>query len=129
VRAYQGGHTARGAVSLERLAQDANGALLYTFTHPWSDGTTGIRLSPVELLEKLAAGEQPTLSGARGGQRAACLAASRALVRLGGGTRWCRVGDRVGARRRWKRPFDFPILSIHVHVHYHVVFLEGVSLG
>jgi len=47
--------TARGAVSLERLTQDANGDLLYTFTHPWSDGTTGIRLSPLELLEKLAA--------------------------------------------------------------------------
>src|SRR6266446_3322701 len=47
--------TARGAVSLERLTQDANGDLLYTFTHPWSDGTTGIRLSPMELLEKLAA--------------------------------------------------------------------------
>jgi hypothetical protein len=47
--------TARGAVSLERLAQDANGELVYTFTHPWSDGTTGIRLSPLELLEKLAA--------------------------------------------------------------------------
>jgi hypothetical protein len=48
-------YTARGAVSLERLAQDANGELVYTFTHPWSDGTTGIRLSPLELLEKLAA--------------------------------------------------------------------------
>jgi hypothetical protein len=48
-------YTARGAVSLERLTQDANGDLLYTFTHPWSDGTTGIRLSPLELLEKLAA--------------------------------------------------------------------------
>jgi hypothetical protein len=47
--------TARGAVSLERLTQDANGDLVYTFTHPWSDGTTGIRLSPLELLEKLAA--------------------------------------------------------------------------
>ncbi|HSX79028.1 MAG TPA: transposase [Candidatus Saccharimonadia bacterium] len=44
-----------GAVSLERLEQDANGDLVYTFTHPWSDGTTGIRLSPMELLEKLAA--------------------------------------------------------------------------
>jgi hypothetical protein len=42
-------------VSLERLTQDANGDLVYTFTHPWSDGTTGIRLSPMELLEKLAA--------------------------------------------------------------------------
>jgi len=48
-------YTARGAVSLERLQHDANGDLVYTFTHPWSDGTTGIRLSPVELLEKLAA--------------------------------------------------------------------------
>jgi Putative transposase/Transposase zinc-binding domain len=48
-------YTARGAVALERLAQDANGDFLYTFTHPWSDGTTGIRLSPIELLEKLGA--------------------------------------------------------------------------
>ncbi len=48
-------YTARGAVSLERLQAEANGDLLYTFTHPWSDGTTGIRLSPLELLEKLAA--------------------------------------------------------------------------
>jgi hypothetical protein len=47
--------TARGAVPLERLQADANGDLVYTFTHPWSDGTTGIRLSPLELLEKLAA--------------------------------------------------------------------------
>ena len=42
-------------MSLERLTQAANGDLLYTFTHPWSDGTTGIRLSPMELIEKLAA--------------------------------------------------------------------------
>src|SRR5437016_4868596 len=48
-------YTARGAVSLERLEQDANGDLVYTFTHPWSDGTPGIRLSTVALLEKLAA--------------------------------------------------------------------------
>jgi len=48
-------YTARGAVSLERLTEAANGDLVYTFTHPWSDGTTGIRLSPLELLEKLAA--------------------------------------------------------------------------
>src|SRR5262249_56364318 len=47
--------TARGAVSLERLQEDANGDLVYTFTHPWSDGTTGITLSPLDLLEKLAA--------------------------------------------------------------------------
>jgi hypothetical protein len=48
-------YTARGAMSLERLAQDANGELVYTCTHPWSDGITGIRLAPLELLEKLAA--------------------------------------------------------------------------
>ena len=48
-------YTARGAVSLERLVQDTNGDLIYTFTHSWSDGTTGIRLAPLELLEKLAA--------------------------------------------------------------------------
>jgi len=48
-------YTPRGAVSLERLQEDANGDLVYTFTHPWSDGTTGITLSPLELLEKLAA--------------------------------------------------------------------------
>src|SRR2546427_1395720 len=48
-------YTGRGALSLERLAEDANEDLVYMFTHPWSDGTTGIRLAPVELLEKLAA--------------------------------------------------------------------------
>jgi hypothetical protein len=48
-------YTARGAVALERLEEDANGNLVYTFTKPWSDGTTGITLSPLELLEKLAA--------------------------------------------------------------------------
>ena len=48
-------YTARGAVSLERLEHDAHGDLLYTFTKPWADGTTGITLSPLELLEKLAA--------------------------------------------------------------------------
>ena len=47
--------TARGAVSLERLEHDAHGDLVSTLTHPWSDGTTGMRRSPVELVEKLAA--------------------------------------------------------------------------
>jgi putative transposase len=42
-------------VALERLEEDAQGDLVYTFTKPWSDGTTGIKLSPLELLEKLAA--------------------------------------------------------------------------
>jgi hypothetical protein len=31
-----------------------DGDLIYTFTQPWSDGTTGIKLSPLELLDKLA---------------------------------------------------------------------------
>jgi hypothetical protein len=48
-------YSARGAVSLERLEQDAQGELIYTFTKPWSDGPSGINLSPLELLEKLAA--------------------------------------------------------------------------
>lgn len=45
------GHTA--------LEQDVNGDLTYTFTRAWSDGTTGIKLSPLELLEKLAAWVPP----------------------------------------------------------------------
>jgi hypothetical protein len=48
-------YTARGALSLERLAQAANGDLMYRCNRPWSDGTTGMTLSPVERLEKLAA--------------------------------------------------------------------------
>ena len=41
-------------VALERLAEDTKGDVVYTFTTPWSDGTTGITLPPGELLEKLA---------------------------------------------------------------------------
>ena len=44
-----------GRYRLSALQRIPNGDSVYTFTHPWSDGTTGIRLSPVELLEKLAA--------------------------------------------------------------------------
>jgi hypothetical protein len=44
-------YTGRGALSLERLTEDANGDLVYLFTRPWSDGTTGIKLSPLELLK------------------------------------------------------------------------------
>jgi len=48
-------YTARGVVALERLEEAAHGDLVYTFTKPWSDGTTSVTLSPLELLEKLAA--------------------------------------------------------------------------
>jgi hypothetical protein len=48
-------YTTRGAVSLKRLTQDGSGDLLYRFTRAWSDGTLGIKLSPLELIEKLAA--------------------------------------------------------------------------
>src|SRR4051794_31763570 len=34
----------------------------------------------------------------------------------GGGTRWYRVGNRVGTRSQWKRPFGFPILWSSVHL-------------
>jgi hypothetical protein len=47
--------TARGAVALARLAEDAHGDRVYPFTTPWADGTPGITLSPWELLEQLAA--------------------------------------------------------------------------
>jgi hypothetical protein len=50
------------------LEADANGDLLYTFSRPWSDGTTGIKLSPLELLEKLAA---PRRTGAGHGRSSA----------------------------------------------------------
>ena len=36
-------------------AERAAGDLVYTFTKSWSDGMTGMTLSPLELLEKLAA--------------------------------------------------------------------------
>jgi hypothetical protein len=46
---------ARGALSLARLEQEVNGDLLSRCNRPWSDGITGITLSPLELLETLAA--------------------------------------------------------------------------
>jgi hypothetical protein len=48
-------YTARGAVALERLADDAHGDRVYAITKPWSDGTTGITLASLERMEKLAA--------------------------------------------------------------------------
>ncbi len=48
-------YTARGSFSHKRLSQDKNGDLLYELKTPWSDGTTHIKLSPMELIEKLCA--------------------------------------------------------------------------
>ena len=42
-------YTARGAVSLARLTEDNHGDLMSMCTRPWSDGTTGSKLSPLEL--------------------------------------------------------------------------------
>lgn len=47
--------TARGAGARERLEEAANGDRVSTFTKPWSDGTTGMKRSPWERLEQLAA--------------------------------------------------------------------------
>jgi Putative transposase len=47
-------YTARGAVSLARLEQDANGDRIDRCNRPWSDGPTGITRSPLERLEKLS---------------------------------------------------------------------------
>jgi Putative transposase len=53
-------YTARGAVSLERLTQDANGDLIYTFTHPRSDGTILASASP-QRAPQLPVGYLPCL--------------------------------------------------------------------
>jgi hypothetical protein len=88
-------------------------------TAPWPPSQT---FAPVffagsavaDSRRRLHQSSRPSLAALRG-ERAdglpgpGCLAGARAP---GGGTRWCRVGDRVGARRRWKRPFDFPILPV-----------------
>src|SRR5262249_56312235 len=48
-------YTAPGAVSLERLTQDAHGDLVYTFTHPRSGGTPGLPHPPPGLLAQPSA--------------------------------------------------------------------------
>jgi len=45
----------RPALSLDRLRLRDDGLYQYDFRHPWSDGTSGIVLDPMELMEKLAA--------------------------------------------------------------------------
>jgi hypothetical protein len=45
----------RPALSLDRLRLRDDGLYQYDFRHPWSDGTSGIALDPLELMEKIAA--------------------------------------------------------------------------
>jgi len=48
-------YMARPAVSLERLSRRKDGLYAYELRTPWRDGTTAVVLSPLELIEKLAA--------------------------------------------------------------------------
>jgi len=48
-------YIARPAVAEERLSANAAGDVIYKFKKPWDDGTTAIKLTPMELMERLAA--------------------------------------------------------------------------
>ena len=50
-----GRYLLRPAICLERLRLREDGLYEYSFRRPWSDGSTGIVLEPLELMEKLAA--------------------------------------------------------------------------
>jgi hypothetical protein len=53
-------YVARPPVAIERLSLTENGReVRYTMKNPWSDGTTEVRLSGIELVEKLAAAVPP----------------------------------------------------------------------
>lgn len=48
-------YIARPPIAEERLSQNEKGQIVYKLKTPWDDGTTHIYMSPLELLEKLAA--------------------------------------------------------------------------
>src|SRR5690606_26894334 len=48
-------YIARPAVSEERLSLNDSGEVIYKFKKPWDDGTTAIKMTPMEMMEKLAA--------------------------------------------------------------------------
>lgn len=48
-------YIARPAVALERLSFNHRGQVVYTLKKPYDDGTTAIVMSPMELMERLAA--------------------------------------------------------------------------
>ena len=48
-------YIARPAVAAERLSTNSQGDVIYKFKKPWDDGTTAIKLTPMELMERLVA--------------------------------------------------------------------------
>jgi hypothetical protein len=48
-------YMARPPIAEERLTRNAAGDIEYKLRQPWADATTGIKLSPSELIEKLIA--------------------------------------------------------------------------
>ncbi len=48
-------YIARPAVSEERLSTNDQGDVIYRFKKPWDDGTTAMKLTPMELMERLVA--------------------------------------------------------------------------
>jgi hypothetical protein len=48
-------YIARPAVSEERLSTDDYGNVIYRFKKTWDDGTTALKLTPMELMERLVA--------------------------------------------------------------------------
>jgi hypothetical protein len=48
-------YIARPAIALERLSLNANGQVVYSLKKPYDDGTTHIVMTPLELMEKIAA--------------------------------------------------------------------------
>jgi hypothetical protein len=48
-------YIARPAVAEERLSTNSRGEIIYKLKKPWDDGTTAVKFTPMELMEKLAA--------------------------------------------------------------------------
>jgi hypothetical protein len=46
-------HIARSAVAEERFSTNARGEIIYKLKKPWADGTTAVKFTPMELMEKL----------------------------------------------------------------------------
>ena len=48
-------YMARPPIAEQRLERDDSGDIVYHLKNSWSDGTSGVKLSPSELIEKLVA--------------------------------------------------------------------------